>query len=190
MLGVDVLREDQMDKILGPKKKKGARQQDKGDGKVEDLEAPPAWERDSSAAESPVDISRRVCHIALTNRGAGGWRGGGCGKEYSSRLEGHDVAKYHIRNKHAQLRAWAVFPVAAYYMIVALHLGRETPLKTMPFLVQQPNPPPPSRLATAFACLALMRSSRLILTTQAQRPRPWRTLGGQHGGYPALILGD
>ncbi|CAM9140361.1 unnamed protein product [Ectocarpus sp. 12 AP-2014] len=79
VLGVDIVNEKQMDKIIGPKKAKAkkTKQQklddalgpddgtgiDKGveDGKMEDLEAAPAWEADpDDPPDSPVDISSRV----------------------------------------------------------------------------------------------------------------------------------
>ncbi|CAN0485487.1 unnamed protein product, partial [Ectocarpus sp. 12 AP-2014] len=78
VLGVDIVNEKQMDKIIGPKKVKAkkTKQQklddalgpddgagiDKAveDGKMEDLEAAPAWEADpDDPPDSPVDISSR-----------------------------------------------------------------------------------------------------------------------------------
>ncbi|CBJ26637.1 adhesin-like protein [Ectocarpus siliculosus] len=78
MLGVDIVNEKQLDKIIGPKntKVKKTNQQklddalgpddgagvDKAveDGKMEDLEAAPAWEADpDDPPDSPVDISSR-----------------------------------------------------------------------------------------------------------------------------------
>ncbi|CAM9940108.1 unnamed protein product [Ectocarpus sp. 4 AP-2014] len=79
MLGVDIVNEKQLDKIIGPEKAKAkkTKQQklddalgpDDGagfakaveDGKMEDLEAAPAWEADpDDPPASPVDISSRV----------------------------------------------------------------------------------------------------------------------------------
>ena len=77
MLGVDLLNEDHVDKMLGPKKKKktneekleealGDKDGDVGDAKIEDLEAPPAWEADpNDPPQSPVDISSRFAVVAV-----------------------------------------------------------------------------------------------------------------------------
>lgn len=66
-----------MDKMLGPSKKKKTNQEKleealgpnvgdlvvSGDAKIEDLEAPPAWEADpNDPPDSPVDISSRSVH--------------------------------------------------------------------------------------------------------------------------------
>ncbi|CAN0058299.1 unnamed protein product [Scytosiphon promiscuus] len=93
MLGVDLVNEDQLDKIIGPKKEKKPKKTNqqklddalgpaRGDGAlvdgvivgeegesktIEDLEAPPAWEADPDDPDSPIDISSR-----LYNRDLGG----------------------------------------------------------------------------------------------------------------------
>lgn len=75
-----------MDQMLGPKKRKKSKQEKLeealgpnagdvgdlvagGDAKIEDLEAPPAWEADpNEPPDSPVDISSRfvvVCFVFL-----------------------------------------------------------------------------------------------------------------------------
>lgn len=81
MLGVDLVNEDQMDKIIGPKKPKDKKTNlekledalgpSRGEGgivdgviegeskTIEDLEAPPAWEADPNDPDSPIDISTR-----------------------------------------------------------------------------------------------------------------------------------
>lgn len=59
MLGVDIVDEEGMDNFLGPKKNKN-RGRGGGDEKMEDYEAAPAWEREPSVAEDPVDLSRYV----------------------------------------------------------------------------------------------------------------------------------
>ncbi|CAM9959510.1 unnamed protein product [Hapterophycus canaliculatus] len=84
-IGVDIVNEDQMDKLIGTKKakkKKKTNQQKlesalgraRGDASIvngvivveeaesktiEDLEAPPAWEADPEDPDSPIDISSR-----------------------------------------------------------------------------------------------------------------------------------
>lgn len=76
MLGVDLINENHMDKMLGPKKKRTNQEKLEealgpdaggvgdlvagGDAKIEDLEAPPAWEADpNDPPDSPIDISSR-----------------------------------------------------------------------------------------------------------------------------------
>lgn len=90
MLGIDLVGEHQLDKMLGPKKKKKTNQEKLeealgpdtgdlgdlagggggGDAKIEDLEAPPAWEADpNEPPDSPVDISSRfaaACFYVFT----------------------------------------------------------------------------------------------------------------------------
>lgn len=64
MLGVDLVGEERMDQLLGPKKEKRKRDWFRrrfggGEIKEEDFEAAPAWERTASEApESPIDLSR------------------------------------------------------------------------------------------------------------------------------------
>ncbi len=84
MLGVDLVNEEQLDKIL-PKRKKTKREKldealgpdaagvdvaelvATGDAKMEDLEAPPVWEA-NPAADSPVDISSRYAQTSCLCR--------------------------------------------------------------------------------------------------------------------------
>lgn len=85
VLGVDLVNEDQMDKLIGSQKQKknkksnleklrdalgpargdptminGVIVADEGESKIiEELEAPPAWEADPDDPDSPIDISSR-----------------------------------------------------------------------------------------------------------------------------------
>ncbi|CBJ26634.1 hypothetical protein Esi_0040_0002 [Ectocarpus siliculosus] len=98
VLGVDIVNEKQLDKIIGPKKtkvKKTKQQKlddalgpDDGagfakaveDGKMEDLEAAPAWEVDpDDPPDSPIDISSRggVSQPFAWGGGGGPATGGG-----------------------------------------------------------------------------------------------------------------
>lgn len=59
MLGVDILGEGEVDVLLGPRTKRGGGRLEE-EGKTEELEAPPVWERAFSISEHTADMSRRV----------------------------------------------------------------------------------------------------------------------------------
>ena len=58
VLGLDVVSEENADKILGPEKVKGGKPASdaNGDYKTEDGEVLPAWQTESMMSEAPVDI--------------------------------------------------------------------------------------------------------------------------------------
>lgn len=58
MLGVDILDEKHVDKILGPKK--GKCRPGDTEAKIDEMEAPPAWElEDAPIAQTPMGIKRQ-----------------------------------------------------------------------------------------------------------------------------------
>lgn len=58
VLGVDILDQERMDEILGPKK--GNRDRGVAENKMDEIEAPPVWELEmTSVAQSPIGIERQ-----------------------------------------------------------------------------------------------------------------------------------